>query len=208
MIRIISVLHGWLGIVVLPWVILLGLTGIYLNHSDYFLRYLPQGSYDEAGFDRYPDPVRLDQAGARALAQRVMPGAVLRARADNVYHGRRVAMFDAPEARVIVALDTGHYWVKTPFTRKTYDPAGKLLDRKIYWSSLFRYLHVRGWFNSTFGTWFSDIAAAMLVLFGLTGVALAFSRRRTAGGDTGPGDGRIEIRRRNVPRPKRITLKD
>ncbi len=205
MIRIISALHGWLGLVVLPWVILLGLTGIYLNHSDYFLRFLPQGSYDKARFDSYPDPVRLDQAGAQALAQRVLPGVTLRPRADNVYHGRRVAMFDAPRARVIVALDTGHFWVKTPFVRKTYDPAGKLLDRKIYWSSLLRYLHVRGWFNAAFGTWFSDLAAGMMVLFGLSGVVLLFSRGRGTGGNAG---GKVQIRRRNIPRPKRITLKD
>ena len=71
-----------------------------------------------------------------------------------------------------MALATGHYWVKTDFTRLTHAPDGTLLERKIYWEGIFKRLHVRGWLSGTFGTWIADITAAALVMFGLSGIVL------------------------------------
>ncbi len=206
MIKMIRAIHGWLGLLALPWVILLGLTGIYLNHTSYFLGLLPGSSYDEAQFDQWPAPQKLDIAGARAVAAAVYPNQQLKQRSAKRYHGRNVAIFDAPKGRVIVALDTGHYWVKTRFTRRTFDPSGRQIDFKIYWTSLFRYLHSRGWMDSTFGTWIVDVTGGLMVLFGLTGIVLLVGGRKgKAGGDSAPV---IKVNRSNVPRPKRITLDD
>jgi len=32
--RKLRVVHGWLGAIILPWIVLAGLTGFYMNHKD------------------------------------------------------------------------------------------------------------------------------------------------------------------------------
>ncbi|MBL9048118.1 MAG: hypothetical protein JNK34_12550, partial [Tabrizicola sp.] len=32
--RLVRTLHSWLGLLILPWVILAGFTGLYMNHED------------------------------------------------------------------------------------------------------------------------------------------------------------------------------
>ena len=54
--RLLKTLHGWLGVFVLPWVLIIGLTGLYLNHESLVTGFLDGGSYDEAQFDVWPDP--------------------------------------------------------------------------------------------------------------------------------------------------------
>ena len=170
--RFLKTLHGWLGVFVLPWVILIGLTGLFLNHEGLVLGWIEGEGYEEAGFDTWPgaQPVTVD--AARALAEAVVPGQTLTLDPDRSYHGREVATFDTVGTQVIVALKTGHYWVKTDLRRVTHAPDGTVLEAKTYWGSVFKRLHVRGWLTSTFGTWFADITAAALVIFGLTGIVL------------------------------------
>ncbi len=212
MISLLKNLHGWLGLVVLPWIILMGLTGLYLNHADLVYKYLPKPGYDEARFDQWPDPTPLNRAEAQAVASSAFPGQKLIPLSQNTYHGRDVIEFEAETGRAIIAVKTGHYWVKTRYTRKTYDPKGRLLDTKIYWDSLFRTLHARGWATGWLGTWLADLTAGAMVLFGLTGIILfVASRRGGKGGGKGGGKaalgGRLEVARSNIPRPKRIKLK-
>lgn len=207
MMRVIKTLHGWLGIFVMPWIIIIGLTGLYLNHSKLVLSFLPISSYDEAEFDNWPNPVAVDETAAHAVAVAVFPGDNFKKRSQKKYHDRDVFMFDGASGRVIVAKDTGHYWVKTRVTRTTYDPDGRKLDGKVYWGSLFKNLHTKGWANSGFGTWFADITAGAMVLFGLSGIYMFFAprlRRRS----NKQGRENVEVARKNVPRPKRIQLKN
>jgi hypothetical protein len=129
-------------------------------------------AYDEAQFDAWPDPKPMTVQDARALAGALFPGAALTPAAETSYHKREAAIFDIGGTRVIVALKTGHYWVKTDFRRVTYAPDGTVLEEKTYWEAIFKRLHVRGWLTSRFGTWFADITAAAMVVFGLTGIIL------------------------------------
>lgn len=170
--RLPKTLHGWLGVIVLPWVIIIGLTGLFLNHERLVLGWLEGAGYDETQFDRWPDPHPLTATEARALAEQVLPGETLTLASDTVYHDRKAAIFDAKATQVIVALATGHYWIKTDFRRTTHAPDGSLLDTKTYWGAVFKRLHVRGWLSNQFGTWAADITAAAMVVFGLSGIIL------------------------------------
>ena len=170
--RLLKTVHGWLGVIVLPWVIIIGLTGLYLNHEGLVLGWLDGGGYDEAQFDLWPEPQPKTVEEAQALAETLLPGTAPKPGPDTAYHGREAAIFEADGTQVIVALKTGHYWVKTDLSRVTHAPNGTVLERKTYWGSIFKRLHVRGWLTSTFGTWLADITAAALVVFGLTGIVL------------------------------------
>ncbi|MFN3991609.1 MAG: PepSY-associated TM helix domain-containing protein [Tabrizicola flagellatus] len=170
--RLLKTVHGWLGVIVLPWVIVIGLTGLFLNHERLVMGWLEGEGYDEAQFNNWPSARALTVGEAQAVAEAVLPGADIRLNEDKTYHGREVATFDAGETRVIVALATGHYWVKTDFARTTYAPDGTVLEAKIYWEGIFKRLHVRGWLTATLGTWLADITAAAMVVFGLTGIVL------------------------------------
>jgi hypothetical protein len=170
--RLLKTLHGWLGVIVLPWVIIIGLTGLFLNHEQLALGWLEGAAYDETQFNRWPDPHPLTATEARALAERVLPGETLTLASDTAYHDRKAAIFDAEATQVIVALATGHYWIKTDFRRTTHAPDGTRLETKTYWGAIFKRLHVRGWLSNQFGTWAADITAAAMVMFGLSGIIL------------------------------------
>lgn len=170
--RFLKTVHGWLGVIVLPWVILIGLTGLFLNHEGLVMGWLEGESYDEAQFDSWQGAQSVTVDLARTLAEGLFPGQELTLDSEKSYHGREVAMFNADAAQVIVALRTGHYWVKTDTARITHAPDGTVLETRTYWDGIFKRLHVRGWLSQTFGTWFADITAAAMVVFGLTGVVL------------------------------------
>lgn len=170
--RLLKTVHGWLGVIVLPWVIIIGMTGLYLNHERLVMGWLEGESYDEAQFDAWPGAKALAPEKARVLAEGLFPGVELTLEEDSAYHGREAAIFAAGDAQVIVALATGHYWVKTDLTRVTYAPDGSVLATKTYWEGIFKRLHEQGWLTRTFGTWLADITAAAMVIFGLSGIIL------------------------------------
>ncbi len=206
-IRFLKSLHGWLGILIMPWIIVIGLTGFYLNHSKLVLSYFPSASYDEAQFKDWPNPFPMDEAAAKAVAEYVLAGSEFRKTSDTSYHGFDVHTFESDRGEVIVTQETGHYWVKSGFWRHTYDPDGRLLDRKYYWGSLFKALHTNGWYNSTLGTWLADITAGAMVLFGLSGIFLFLSPRLRRRANRKGRDAPLQVERSGVPRPQRIRLK-
>jgi hypothetical protein len=106
------------------------------------------------------------------MAGRIWPGQHYELNTDSEYHGRRAAILDGDDGQVILDLATGHYWIKTDFRRQTFTPDGRLLDTQIYWGSIFKRLHTRGWINSTFGTWAADITGGAMSVFALSGIIL------------------------------------
>ena len=212
MIRMLKSLHGWLGFLVMPWILVIGLTGIYLNHSKAILAWLPGSSFDERVIETWPDAQKVDYDGAKAIAAAVFPDDSFRRSSDDSYHGFDAYILKGQSGhRVIVAKDTGFYWVKTRFTRKTYDPDGRQVDSKIYWGRIFKVLHRAGWLDrDTLGTWPADIAGAAMALFGLSGIFLFLTprlrrlRNRAARKRQAPP---AAAKRAAVPRPQRITLK-
>lgn len=172
--RLLKTIHSWLGVIVLPWVLVIGLTGLFLNHERLVMGILDRGGYDETQFDTWPDPRQMTIEAARQLAGTLFPGEDVQLDPDEQsYHGRTAAIFAVgDDTQVIVALQTGHYWIKTDTNRITHAPDGTVLETRTYWESIFKRLHVRGWLTSTFGTWLADITATAMVIFGLTGIVL------------------------------------
>ena len=115
--RLLKTVHGWLGVVVLPWVIIIGLTGLFLNHERLVMGWLEGKAYDETQFEAWPGAAPVTQDQARALAEGLYPGVTLKLSGDTAYHGREAAIFEAGDAQVIVALATAHYWIKTDLSR-------------------------------------------------------------------------------------------
>jgi hypothetical protein len=207
MTRILKTLHGWLGILMLPWFVIIGLTGLYLNHSALVLSYLPSGTYDEKQFDAWANPVPVNLETARAIAASVWPAETFARGSQTIYHNRRVDVFEGESGRVIVAISTGHYWVKTQFFRKTYDPNGRLLDVKFYWGHAFLLLHSTGWVNSDLGTWLADMVAGAMIFFGLSGILIYWLPRKKQRKNRRVKTV-IEVKRGATPRPKRIKLEN
>ncbi len=170
--RLLKTVHGWLGVFVLPWVIIIGLTGLFLNHERLVMGWLDGEGYDEAQFATWPGAQPVSVEAAKEIAERLYPDQTASLDADTSYHGHQAAVFNLDRTQVIVALKTGHYWVKTDLRRVTHAPDGTVLEAKTYWEVIFKRLHVRGWLTSTFGTWAADITAAAMVVFGLTGIIL------------------------------------
>ncbi|SDJ33857.1 hypothetical protein SAMN05421850_11425 [Lutimaribacter saemankumensis] len=56
--KFLRTLHSWLGLIALPWVILFGFTGFYLNHGQAIRSVLPLVSYEDVGdrFATLPSP--------------------------------------------------------------------------------------------------------------------------------------------------------
>ena len=109
--RLIKTMHGWLGVLVLPWVLIIGVTGLYLNHESLVMAVLDGEGYDEAAFESWPDPRPMTPDEALGLAQSLFPGKTLSRLSDTTYHNRDAALFKVEGTQVIVALETGHYWI-------------------------------------------------------------------------------------------------
>lgn len=170
--RTLKTLHSWLGVLLLPWVIIIGLTGICLNHWRVVDAFLESPAYDERAFDDSPAPGLHAETELRALAKSLWPGKPIRKVRQEEYHGRNVWRLQSRAHSLILDTKTGHYWVKTRYTRKTYAPDGTLLHRKIYWGQFVSSLHENGWVNSRFGSWLADLTGAAMALFGLSGLYL------------------------------------
>ncbi len=175
--KFLRTIHAWTGIFIFPWIILIALTGFYLNHSKGILALIMPPAYDESGFADWPGAKQADQTSALALAATVWPEESAEGVVQKDYHKRPSFIVEKPSGKVIVNQATGHYFVKTSFTNKTYAPDGTLLDSKIYWGSLFKTLHTRGWAGQRFGTWISDIISLALITFSASGIFLWYFPR-------------------------------
>ena len=176
LLKFFRVTHGWLGVIVFPWIFAIGLTGLYLNHSTLVLGWIGSSDYDESQFLDWP--LRdISLAQALVIAKTVWPNEEIEGQKEKAYHGFNSFHFEKPSGRIIVTQATGHYYVKTNITRRTFAPDGTLLHKKIYWSSVFKWLHVKGWLNSDLGTWLADITAVAMVFFSLSGLWLFFAPR-------------------------------
>ena len=170
--RTLRVVHTWLGIIVVPWIIIIGATGFYLNHSRSILALLEATPYDEASFADWPGARPVSRAEAQATAENIWPDELIERLEDGAYHNMPAYIFRKPGGQIIVTKATGHYFVKTRKTRTTYAPDGTRLHRRIYWGNIFGQLHTDGWLGGALGSWLADITSLAMIVFGLTGAAL------------------------------------
>lgn len=165
-------LHSWLGIIALPWVILFGVTGFYLNHPDVIRSILPLTSYEDVGsrFEVLPKPLTMEEA--EKIAQAYWPESQMKSVSKSVYHGHEAINFEREAGQIIVAVDTGHYYVKSRLKNLQFSPDGDLVGRKIYWNYVFGVFHRTGWLGWSLGTILADITSLALITFGISGMVL------------------------------------
>ncbi|MDP5361046.1 MAG: hypothetical protein NWP79_02710, partial [Paracoccaceae bacterium] len=53
-------LHGWLGFLLLPWIIAIGATGFYLNHARTVLNWIEPENFEESTLADWPGAGPLD----------------------------------------------------------------------------------------------------------------------------------------------------
>lgn len=169
--KVLRTFHSWIAIIVFPWVLIIGLTGFYLNHSKMILGWFEATAYDEIQFSEWPD-IEVTRFTALNVAAEIWPDERVQKVEFSDYHDRPSIIIEKASGSVIVSEATGHYFVKTRLTRKTYAPDGTELHSKIYWGSAFKTLHTRGWLSSRFGTWLVDITSISLVIFSVSGIFL------------------------------------
>jgi hypothetical protein len=176
--RHLRTVHGWLGALILPWVILAGLTGLYLNHRDAVEDWLPVTLEAEmAGMDHAPGIAPVTAEGAFALAARVHPGTEASLKRDATWRNRAVWWIDTAEGDVIVDRDTGHVWLEESYLITMLAPDGAEMGHEVRWSRVVSSLHERGWLGTGLGRWLADTTAVALVVFGVTGIVLFLSPR-------------------------------
>lgn len=172
MIQSLRSIHAWIGIFVMPWIIMIGITGLYLNHAKAINSMLYRSAYDETRFDTSPTKREVDSALAHEISKIVWAAEYSGIVKEGEYHKRAVFIFKEQDTKLIISKETAHYWVKSKFTRKTFDPNNQLLDTKIYWGTIFKYIHSDGWVGGGLGSWLADITAGAMVIFGMSGMIL------------------------------------
>lgn len=174
--RLLRTLHGWMGIIVLPWVLIYGLSGFYLNHERQVNALFGADRVDEYWIEN--EPGRLpDEEGARQWFAQAFPGLHLEEVVDEPYHGKSAFVLDAGRISVVAPKNSGFYFVKDRYTRRLYDASGALVDMHRYWPTVVKDVHVNGWLRSPAGTLGADMFAGVLVAFGLTGSFLWLAPR-------------------------------
>lgn len=168
--RFLRSLHAWLGVIILPWVVIAGFTGIFMNHRELVLSILPNPTYRVVDFDKGLGAVAQTALTAQVRAEAALPGVVLTLTKQGRYETRAVFTFDGGKTDVIVDQATGHYWIVSRYLRTLYAPDGTKIARKVLWAKLLNTLHSRGWLGNAFGSWLADITAGALMVFGISGL--------------------------------------
>lgn len=194
-------IHGWLGFFVMPWIIVIGLTGFYLNHSKTIYEMLPNGSYDEKLMDEWLVTAPVSAATALKLASTIWPNEAVISTTEETYHQRPSYVIEKDSGRIIVTKATGHFWVKSEFTRLTFNPDGALLNKKRYWSNIFKAIHTDGWINSYLGSFLADATALAMVVFGASGIFMFLIPRMRGNKNNANFGGHSK---RATPRPMRV----
>ncbi|MBT3329892.1 MAG: hypothetical protein HOK21_24310 [Rhodospirillaceae bacterium] len=153
----------------LPWVLIMGLTGLYMNHSRTVISIFQQAEFSEKELEALRPSAPITRESARILAGSVWPDQHIRKIWKENYHGRPSFFVSTGKGRIILSIPTGHHYIKTRYTRRTFTPNEGLVHRKVYWESIFSDLHKTGWLGGGLGTWLADLFSFVLLLFGLSG---------------------------------------
>ncbi len=168
--RLMRSLHTWLGVMILPWVIIAGVTGLYMNHSSLILSIFPAS--DVSGpILRAPAAPQTEDTAAQ-IVQALYPDTAFDPMGGTKQNGRKGYVFAAKDLEAMVDQDTGYVYVKSRYFLSLYSNTGDRIATKPYWSKILSRLHRDGWVGGALGSWPADIVAAALVIFGSTGLYL------------------------------------
>jgi hypothetical protein len=170
--RICRTMHSWLGALVMPWVLIIGATGFYLNHSQSVLELLGQTELSQSDFNNLTE-LPITEEIASQIAETVWPDQPLLGTNLANYRGRQSFGFKKASGYIFVpASRSGLYFVETTLSRQTYALDGRLLHSQYNLKRVFKSLHEKGWVGDGLGTWLADIVAVAMIFFSLTGITM------------------------------------
>jgi hypothetical protein len=170
--RVCRTTHSWLGALVMPWVLIIGATGLFLNHSQLVLRLLRQTDWSDSEPIGLPEVTVTDELAHR-IAGLVWPDQLVLESGFIKYQGQKAYALKKDSGLIIFPrAQSNHYIVKTNLTENVYAMDGKLIHRQYDLKRIFKSLHERGWVGSRFGTWLADMVAAAMVFFGISGLIM------------------------------------
>lgn len=175
--KVIRTIHSYLGIIALPWVILFGISGLYLNHPNLITNILPASSYSNTSEQFAPLETPLTSEQAADIARLYFQGSPMKSIREIEYHGFNSIEFQRESGTIIVSKETGHYYVKNNFQNVLHSADGAVVDRKIYWNYFLGVFHRTGWFGWSIGTILADITAFALIIFGISGITVWYFPR-------------------------------
>lgn len=175
--KVFRTIHSYLGIIALPWVILFGISGLYLNHPNLITNILPASAYSDTSeqFESLETPLTSEQAAD--IARLYFQNSPMKSIREIEYHGFNSIEFQRESGTIIVSKETGHYYVKNNFQNVLHSADGVVVDRKIYWNYFLGVFHRTGWFGWSIGTIFADITAFALIIFGISGMTIWYIPR-------------------------------
>jgi hypothetical protein len=171
MMRWIKIIHGWMGVLVLPWVIIFGLTGFFLNHQHLL------GEWPDA--DLLQQALPQDAAGRLASQDQVegwlksiRPGVEIKSMQQGDLNGSLAWQVEIVGGTITAPVNSSSYFEVTPMQVRLFDAQGDVVRRDINWKRISRELHVHGWLSDAPGTLIADAFSFILVGFGISGLAL------------------------------------
>ena len=170
-------IHSYMGVIALPWVILFGISGLYLNHPNLITIILPSSSYSDTSEQFEPIEIPLTSEQAADIARLYFTESPMKSIREINYHGFDSIEFQRESGTIIVSKETGHYYVKNNFQNVLHSADGVVVDRKIYWNYFLGVFHRTGWFGWSIGTLLADITAFVLIIFGISGITLWYLPR-------------------------------
>jgi hypothetical protein len=168
--RLLRSLHTWLGVMILPWVIIAGVTGLYMNHSALVLSVFPVGDIKAPVLRARALPQT--EGSAAEIVKALYPDTRFDDMGGGNQNGRKGFVFAADNFEAMVDQETGYVYVKSRYFMSLYSPAGHRVAIKPSWSKILSRLHQDGWVGGAFGSWPADIVAAALMIFGSSGLYL------------------------------------
>lgn len=156
----------------MPWVVIIGATGFYLNHARSIDPLFQEEAFSEDGFEAERPSAPITIESARSMGESIWPEQPIERIWEKDYHGRPSFFIKKGAGLIILSIPTGHHYLKSGYTRRTFAPDGALLHSKTYWGRILGDLHEDGWLGGGMGSWFADIVALAMLVFGLTGPLL------------------------------------
>jgi hypothetical protein len=172
-------IHGWLGALILPWVFLAGLTGLYLNNEKLVLSVFPKNTAgDGAQFLDIAGAAPVDLEAATLIANKAVAGMAYTPNNTTRYRGASIYRFRAGSNNTIyIDRDTGGYWHLRRYKISSFDKDGNRLGTEYRWGRILSSIHERGFVGNALGRWLADITAVALMVFSASGIVLFVSPR-------------------------------